>query len=114
MIKYLLITFLYFSTYENLLGKETNSTLCYKRGVEVILPYEFGVSEIKKRLSTTSTNLKSELRNYKQVFENNFYGLNLYETSGCSKARLSEYLECLIETDGKNCRIYYTQMRLVD
>ena len=58
--------------------------------------------------------LKNELRNYKKIFENNFYGLNLYETSGCSKARLSEYLECLIETDGEDCRIYYTQMRLVD
>ena len=114
MMKYLLIILLYLSTFENLSGKETNSTLCYKRGVEVILPYKFGVSEIKNKLSKTSNKLKNELRNYKKIFENNFYGLNLYETSGCSKARLSEYLECLIETDGEDCRIYYTQMRLVD
>tara|TARA_B100001057_G_scaffold243070_1_gene243422 strand:+ start:30 stop:374 length:345 start_codon:yes stop_codon:yes gene_type:complete len=114
MIKYLLVTLLYLSTYENLLGKERNSTVCYKRGVEVILPYEFGISKIKKKLTKTSNKLKNELRNYKKIFENNFYGLNLYETSGCSKARLSEYLECLIETDGEDCRIYYTQMRLVD
>ena len=48
------------------------------------------------------------------MFERNFYGLNLYESTGCSKARLSEYLDCLIETDGRDCKIYYTQMRLVD
>ena len=114
MTKYLLMIFLYLSIDGNLLAKETNSTLCYKRGVEVILPYEFGVSKIKKRLSNTSNKLKNELRNYKKIFESNFYGLNLYETSGCSKARLSEYLECLIETDVEDCRIYYTQMRLVD
>ena len=114
MIKYLLLILFYLNTYSSLLGKEANSAVCYKRGVEVILPYEFGVSEIKKRLSDSSSVLKNELRSYKKVFEDNFFGFNLYETSGCSKARLSEYLECLIETNGEDCRIYYTQMRLVD
>ena len=56
MTKYLLMIFLYLSTYGNLLGKETNSTLCYKRGVEVILPYEFGVSKIKKDFQTLQIN----------------------------------------------------------
>ena len=60
MIKYLLVTLLYLSTYENLLGKERNSTVCYKRGVEVILPYEFGISKIKKKLTKTSNKLKNE------------------------------------------------------
>ena len=57
---------------------------------------------------------KKELIKFKKSFENNFFGIPLYKEAGCSNARLSEYLECLISTDGKNCRIYYTQMRIVD
>ena len=92
MIKYFLLILFYLNTSSYLLGKETNSAVCYKRGVEVILPYEFGVSEIKKRLSDSSSILKNELRSYKKIFEDNFFGLNLYETSGCSKARLLDHI----------------------
>ena len=96
-------------------SKETENKICFKRGVEIILPYEHGVSLIKKAGQQLSvSNLKAELRNFKNKFELNFYGLNLYESAGCSKSRLAEYLDCLIETDGKDCKIYYSQMRLVD
>ncbi len=113
MFKKLFFFFIFIVPFEIVLSKETASKLCYKRGVEIILPYEFGISNIKRNFSY-SNKLKQELRNYKIMFEKTFYGLDLYESSGCSKARLSEYLECLVETDGKDCKIYYSQMRLVD
>lgn len=114
MLKIFFLFILTFVQFDNLYSKEIPSKLCYKRGVEVILPYEFAVSEIKKKSNFSDEVLKKELRNYKKMFEKSFYGLNLYESTGCSKARLSEYLDCLVETDGKDCKIYYTQMRLVD
>ena len=98
----------------NSFSKETYSELCYKRGVEIILPYEYGIKNIKKKSHKSIDTLKTELRTFKVKFENTFFGINLYESSGCSKARMSEYLDCLIETDGKDCKIYYSQMRLVD
>ena len=55
------------------------------------------------------------MKNLSKVFcENDFYGIPLYKAAGCSNARLSEYLNCLVSTDGKDCKIYYTQMRIVD
>ena len=62
----------------------------------------------------TSYQKKAELNRFKNHFERNFRGIPLYKEAGCSNARLSEYLECLISTDGKDCKIYYTQMRIVD
>ena len=99
----------------NLISKEIESKICFKRGVEIILPYEYGVSMIKESNKTLSVSmLKNELRTFKNNFESNFFGLNLYKSAGCSKSRLSEYLDCLVETDGKDCKIYYSQMRIVD
>ena len=114
MIKFLFASISLLS-FDTLLAKETENKICFKRGVEVILPYEHGISLIKKAgKELPVNNLKDELRNFKNKFELNFYGLNLYESAGCSKSRLTEYLDCLIETDGKDCKIYYSQMRLVD
>ena len=97
-----------------LTSKESNDRLCFKRGVEVILPYQYGIKKIKTEVKSDLSKKKQLLRSYNKMFKENFFGLGLYESSGCSKARLSEYLDCLIETDGENCRIYYSQMRLVD
>ena len=58
--------------------------------------------------------VKDMLRLFKAKFEKSFYGLNLYKSAGCSQSRMEEYLNCLVETDGKDCKIYYSQMRLVD
>ncbi len=66
------------------------------------------------RLMPLTKKIPKGLIKFKQSFEKNFYGIPLYKEAGCSNARLSEYLECLISTDGKNCKIYYTQMRIVD
>ncbi len=114
MINFFFSTLLTFIFFLPLHSKETHSKICYKRGIEIILPYEYGVENLKKLYSKSNNILKKELINYKIKFEKNFYGLELYESSGCSKARLSEYLNCLILTDGNDCKIYYTQMRLVD
>ena len=54
------------------------------------------------------------LRSFKANFERTFYGLTLYKAAGCSQSRMEEYMSCLVETDGKDCKIYYSQMRLVD
>ena len=110
LVLILVSTFIPFDSF----SKESNSELSYKRGVEIILPYEYGIENIKKKSHKSIDTLKTELRTFKLKFENSFYGINLYESSGCSKARMSEYLDCLIETDGKDCKIYYSQMRLVD
>ena len=72
------------------------------------------IFKIKKIFNNHPDKKKKELVKFKQSFEKNFYGIPLYKEAGCSNARLSEYLECLISTDGKNCKIYYTQMRIVD
>ena len=95
-------------------AKETIDYTCYKRGVEIIYPYENAIFKIKKIFDKYPDKKKKELVKFKQSFEKNFYGIPLYKEAGCSNARLSEYLECLISTDGKNCKIYYTQMRIVD
>ena len=94
--------------------KENVDYTCYKRGVEIIYPYENAIFKIKKIFNNHPDKKKKELIKFKQSFEKNFYGIPLYKEAGCSNARLSEYLECLISTDGKNCKIYYTQMRIVD
>ena len=94
--------------------KEKVDYTCYKRGVEIIYPYENAIFKIKKIFNSHPDKKKKELAKFKQSFEKNFYGIPLYKEAGCSNARLSEYLECLITTDGKNCKIYYTQMRIVD
>ena len=96
------------------LAKETVDYTCYKRGVEIIYPYENAIFKIKKTFNNYPDKRKKELIKFKQSFEKNFYGIPLYKEAGCSNARLSEYLECLISSDGKNCKIYYTQMRIVD
>ena len=70
--------------------------------------------KLKKRQIFLLTKKKIELNKFKTQFEKNFQGIPLYKEAGCSNARLSEYLECLISTDGKDCKIYYTQMRIVD
>jgi len=114
MLKIFFLLVLVFIKFNNLYSKEIPNKLCYKRGVEVILPYEFGVSKIKNKSNLSDEIIKKELRSFRKMFEKSFYGLNLYESTGCSKARLSEYLDCLVETDGRDCKIYYTQMRLVD
>ena len=93
-------------------SKESNH-LCHLRGYEIIFPYEHAVSEIKAYFKNKSER-KDELSRFKKSFEENFYGIPLYKEAGCSNARLSEYLTCLIDTDGKDCKIYYTQMRIVD
>ena len=99
-----------FTTY----SKEASNHLCNLRGYEIIFPYEEAISKIKSRFHNLPNKRESELEKFKLSFEQNFQGIPLYKEAGCSNARLSEYLNCLIATDGKDCRIYYTQMRIVD
>ncbi len=95
-------------------SKEASNHLCNLRGYEIIFPYEQAISKIKNQFQNYPNKRVSELEKYKKNFEQNFQGIPLYKEAGCSNARLSEYLDCLISTDGKDCRIYYTQMRIVD
>ena len=95
-------------------GKESIDKLCFKRGFEVILPYEEKIANIKENKALKSDQIKDMLRLFKASFEKSFYGLTLYKAAGCSQSRMEEYLNCLVETDGKDCKIYYSQMRLVD
>lgn len=114
MVKFLLILTFLVSLENPLIANESSKNLCVKRGIEVVLPFKFGISKIKNELKISQNIMKQELKAFKETFKRNFYGINLYETSGCSKARLTEYLDCLTETNGKDCRINYSQMRLVD
>ncbi len=95
-------------------SKEISNHLCNLRGYEIIFPYETAVTKIKSQFQNAPNIQESELEKFKINFERNFKGIPLYKEAGCSNARLSEYLECLISTDGKDCKIYYTQMRIVD
>ena len=96
------------------IAEENNNYTCYKRGFEIIFPYQHAIDNIKKNYIVSSEQKKKELLRFKKSFEKNFFGIPLYKEAGCSNARLSEYLDCLIISDGKDCRIYYTQMRIVD
>lgn len=114
MFKFLILFFFISLSYDSVTGKEAPNHLCNLRGYEIIFPYEAAVSKIKNQFQS-SPNLKaSALEQFKKNFEQNFQGIPLYKEAGCSNARLSEYLNCLISTDGNDCRIYYTQMRIVD
>ena len=109
----IILTFIFISPSISV-GKESIDKLCFKRGFEVILPYEEKVASIKENNALKSDQIKNMLRLFKANFEKSFYGLTLYKAAGCSQSRMEEYLNCLVETDGKDCKIYYSQMRLVD
>ncbi len=113
MFKFFLVI-IFFSTFMDLKAKESANNVCNVRGYEIIFPYEKGVGEIKKKFSNSPSIMSSELNKYKKFFEKNFHGISLYKDAGCSNARLTEYLQCLVSTDGKDCKIYYSQMRIVD
>jgi len=88
--------------------------MCNLRGYEIILPFEEAVSKIRIQLKKFPNLKNSELKRFRKTFEEDFHGIPLYREAGCSNARLSEYLDCLISTNGQDCKIYYTQMRIVD
>lgn len=116
MIKNILILVISLLTlsFDQISSKEVSNQLCNLRGYEIIFPYEAAVSKIRNQFQNKPSIQESELEKFKKSFEENFQGIPLYKEAGCSNARLSEYLNCLISTDGKDCRIYYTQMRIVD
>jgi len=111
-----LLIFAYFITFfhNEVSSKESPNHLCNLRGYEIIFPYEAAISKIKNQHQGSPSLRASALEQFKKKFEQNFHGIPLYKEAGCSNARLSEYLNCLISTDGKDCKIYYTQMRIVD
>ena len=116
-MKYLknILIFSCFAGFINLsVAEENNNYTCYKRGFEIIFPYQHAIYNIKKNYTVSSEQKKKELLRFKKKFEKNFFGIPLYKEAGCSNARLSEFLDCLITSDRKDCRIYYTQMRIVD
>lgn len=114
LIIYILSLVFFFQQVNLVNAKESTNHMCYKRGFEIIFPYQEGIFKIKKETNISPDQRKIELNKFKTQFEKNFQGIPLYKEAGCSNARLSEYLECLISTDGKDCKIYYTQMRIVD
>ncbi len=113
MIKYIIFVFCFIFSISSI-AKEAVNNVCNVRGYEIIFPYEKGVNEIKQKFSNSPSIMNSELNKFKVFFERNFYGISLYKEAGCSNARLTEYLQCLVSTDGKDCKIYYSQMRIVD
>jgi len=113
-ILYIFLVVFLFQPYNLLVSKEAKNHMCYKRGYEIIFPYQEAVFKLKEKLNISADQKREELNKFKDHFERNFRGIPLYKEAGCSNARLSEYLECLISTDGKDCKIYYTQMRIVD
>ena len=112
-LAFLILTILYFPL-TPLVGKEAPNQLCNIRGYEIIFPYEKAINEIKNKFQNAPSIKEFELEQFKKHFEQNFHGIPLYKEAGCSNARLSEYLNCLISTDDSDCKIYYTQMRIVD
>ena len=112
-MKYL-IAFLAFFLSPSLHSKEAYNYLCHVRGYEIIFPYEEAIDKIKKTYKNLPEQQIRELLKFRKRFETDFYGISLYKSAGCSNARLTEYLDCLVSTDGKDCNIYYSQMRIVD
>ena len=52
--------------------KEKVDYTCYKRGVEIIYPYENAIFKIKKDFNSYPDKKKKELAKFKQSFEKNF------------------------------------------
>ena len=113
-MNYLILIITLFFVNFPVFAKESNNYLCHVRGYEIIFPYEHAVYKIKNDFKNIPEKKNSELRKFRRKFEFDFYGISLYKSAGCSNARLTEYLDCLISTDGKDCKIYYSQMRIVD
>ena len=113
-MNYFLIFFLLLLSGLSGSAKESNNFLCHLRGYEIIFPYEEAIYKIKHTYKNIPEAKMSELLKFRRKFETDFHGISLYREAGCSGARLSEYLDCLISTDGKDCKIYYSQMRIVD
>ncbi len=108
------IFFIFLISLDETVPKELENKLCQIRGYEIIFPYEHAIIKIKKDFKNIPEIKKNELLQFKRKFEKSFYGISLYKEAGCSNARLNEFLDCLINTDGKDCKIYYSQMRIVD
>ena len=108
-LAFLILTTLFFPI-SPLVGKEAPNHLCNIRGYEIIFPYEKAINEIKNKFQNAPSVKEFELERFKKHFEQNFYGIPLYKEAGCSNARLSEYLNCLISTDDSDCRIYYLSL----
>ena len=53
-------------------AKENVDYTCYKRGVEIIYPYENAIFKIKKIFNNHPDKKKRELVKFKQSFEKNF------------------------------------------
>ncbi len=113
-MNYLILIITLFFVNFPVFSKESNNYLCHVRGYEIIFPYEHAIYKIKNDFKNIPEKKNSELRKFRRKFEFDFYGISLYKSAGCSNARLTEYLDCLISTDGKDCKIYYSQMRIVD
>ncbi len=109
-----LIAFLTFFISHSLQSKEAYNYLCHVRGYEIIFPYEEAIFKIKNAYKNSPERQNNELLKFRKRFEIDFHGISLYKSAGCSNARLTEYLDCLLATDGKDCKIYYSQMRIVD
>ena len=112
LIYILSLVFFFFQQIKFVTAKESNNHMLQER-CRNNFPYQKAIFKIKE-VNISSDQKKIQLNKFKAQFEKNFFGIPLYKEAGCSNARLSEYLECLIATDGKDCKIYYTQMRIVD
>ena len=53
-------------------SKEKLDNTCYKRGVEIIFPYQKGIFKIKQVYTDYPDKQKKELIKFKKSFENNF------------------------------------------
>ena len=110
-----ILSFVFFFQQVNVVNaKEAENHMCFKEDLKSYFLIKKGIFKIKKETNISPDQKRAELNRFKTQFEKNFQGIPLYKEAGCSNARLSEYLECLISTDGKDCKIYYTQMRIVD
>ena len=46
--------------------------MCYKRGFEIIFPYQEGIFKIKKETNISPDQKRAELNKFKNQFEKNF------------------------------------------
>ena len=49
--------------------------MCYKRGFEIIFPYQEGIFKIKKETNISPDQKRAELNKFKNQFEKNFQGI---------------------------------------
>ena len=68
-VLYIFLVVFLFQPYNLLVSKEAKNHMCYKRGYEIIFPYQEAVFKLKEKLNVSADQKREELNKFKDHFE---------------------------------------------